>query len=256
MKIPKNSKTFLDTFVELSKPRYLKYFIFKTFMLCVSAISVFQFINAAIQYWASDYMKIVMDLDDDSVFKAYVITCVTGPVAGIFVGGLVGQLFGGYHSRKSLFICCIFAFFAICCGIPITLVNKLAPFCACLWLFLFFSSCLYPIIVGTSLTELPPKYRAAGQSLIVFLYTALGFLPAPAVYGIIYDKTYIRSPRFALGFTVLYSIVGLIILIIAAFIRDKRFRESSDKVDNVRTETEMKNFDCECKNVEVVERNL
>lgn len=213
-------------------------------MLCVVSISIFQFINAAIQYWMSDYLKLVMKYDDDSIFKAYVITCVSGPVSGIFVGGCVGQMFGGYHNRKSLLICCIFAFFAICCGIPITQVNTLTSFSVCLWLFLFFSGCLYPIIVGTSLSELPPKLRAAGQSLIVFLYTALGFLPAPAVYGVIYDSTSQTHPRFALGFTILYSIAGLIILIIAAILREIKFRKASKNIENNQAEIHTKKYDC------------
>ena len=214
-------------------------------MIGATAISVLLFISCAIQFWTTNYLTVVMKIDRSIVFPAFVATCITAPTSGVIIGGCIIQKLGGYETRKSMFICCIFALCAVLCGIPICLFDSIVGFAIFLWLFLFFGGCIIPNLIGVTLTSLPIELRAAGNSVTVFLNTILGFLPAPFTYGVIYESTRKHSPRFAYGFIIMYSTIALTLIIIGAILREKEFKKKmqEEKEKTSQLEIKEKNLD-------------
>lgn len=62
--------------------------------MCI-ALSVLYYIIAGISYWISDYFLDVYKKDQATVYLAYGIVSITGPVLGIIVGGTITTKLGG-----------------------------------------------------------------------------------------------------------------------------------------------------------------
>ncbi len=190
------------------------------------------FISTAIQFWTSSYLINVVKIEQKVVFVAFVVSCITAPTLGILVGGYIVHKCGGYEGRKSLFICSIYGLFALLTGIPIVFCNDILSFAIFLWLFLFFGGSIVPNLMGIILSSLPHQMRAAGNSVTLFITTVLGFLPAPIVYGIIYDATKkTKAPKLAYGIIINYSVASLILIIIGTIIREREFRKKIQQKD-------------------------
>ena len=120
----------------------------KTYVFCVLAVCVLNFISTAIQYWVSDYFKNVLKFDEDSVFICFVITCVTAPTLGIIVGGCIVQKYGGYESKKSIFFVLGFGIICASDAILITFQKTIIGYSIVLWIFLFFGGAMVPNLIG------------------------------------------------------------------------------------------------------------
>jgi len=203
----------------------------RVFMLCVIALSIIFFISTVVQYWVSDYMKKELKLDADTILIAFVVTCVTGPTLGIIIGGCVVHKFGGYESKNALIIVCIYGIGAVACSIPVTQFNSLWGFAVFLWLFLFFGGCIVPNLAGIVLTVLPADLKGPGNSVLNFFKLLVGFLPAPYVYGLIYEETKDTTPRLALGFCLIYSTVALVLTFAAMLCRNCDFKKLEQALD-------------------------
>ena len=114
----------------------------KVFLFAGLANSVIFFGMAVVQFWGASYMKNVLKEDNDFV-QLYVFSaiCITGPPAGVILGGLVGNKIGGYTVKPAIVYCtifcgvsCIFAvivtFAAVLCGNIILIWSGVAPFFA------------------------------------------------------------------------------------------------------------------------------
>jgi hypothetical protein len=135
------------------------------------------------------------------------------------------EKYGGYESRKSLFICCIFGFGALVTGVPIIIFNGILGFSIFLWLFLFFGSAIVPNLMGIILSSLPYELRGAGNSVALLISTTLGRLPSPTLYGIIFDATKKTKPKMAYGLIVnIFSIIALFLVVIGAILRERLFK--------------------------------
>jgi sugar phosphate permease len=66
--------------------------------LCLSLSGIF-FIVTGIQFWLPKYLQDVLNYDQEKSALIYMVVCFTGPVAGVIVGGLITNAYGGYNSR-------------------------------------------------------------------------------------------------------------------------------------------------------------
>lgn len=69
-----------------------------------TALSVLYYIIAGISYWISDYFLDRYKQDQATVYLAYGIVSITGPVLGIIIGGSITTKLGGFKSKKSLIV--------------------------------------------------------------------------------------------------------------------------------------------------------
>jgi MFS family permease len=198
------------------------------FMVSTSAVVVLLFIVTAIQFWISDYLKIVLKIDESIIIIAFVVTCVTAPTLGIILGGLLVQKYGGYEKKIASLWCVVFAILASICSIFIPIFSSITGFAIVLWLFFFFGGAIMPNIIGIYISSLPPELRGAGNSISNTFINAFGYLPAPYVYGALFDATHEHNPRISLAVVINYSWVGVILLALSMFFRYRAFNKQEE----------------------------
>lgn len=192
---------------------------------CLSITSLL-FISTAIIFWATDYFFNVLNSGKENVLPIFILISLTGPVLGIIIGGAVVQkLAKGYEGKHSIFFCLIFGICAFSSTIPVSFVENKYIFAIILWSVLFFGGAIIPNIQGIMISSLQPDLRAAGNSLSNILQNLFGFLPAPFVYGIIYEYSKSTQPKLAMIVVLSYSIIGVIFIGIAMIFRYKYWEE-------------------------------
>ena len=155
-------------------------------LLCVSLTGLY-FIITGIQYWVSDYLITEIGQSESVVFISFAIISVTGPVLGVVVGGNVTTALGGYNSEKSLILSSCVSVFCLCCAAPIPFFDNFYVVAILLWLLLFFGGFILPCMTGIMLNTVDQSLKTTANSIANLSYNMLGFLPAPFVYGAIYD---------------------------------------------------------------------
>ena len=119
-----------------------------TFTFCVLALTALFFVITVIQFWGSNYMENVLKIPKEEVFISFVVLCITGPTAGVIIGGIVTSCIGGYEKKNAMLLCCFGAFMAVACCIPAPFVNDIWSFSALIWFVLFFGGMVLPAIIG------------------------------------------------------------------------------------------------------------
>lgn len=68
--------------------------------ICLS-LSGLYFVVTGIQYWLSDYLIEVMNVDPDKAAVYFSLTCFTAPISGVIVGGFLTTHLGGYNDPRA-----------------------------------------------------------------------------------------------------------------------------------------------------------
>jgi MFS family permease len=202
----------------------------KVFIISTSSVIVLLFIVTAIQFWITDYLTVVIQADRDVITMAFCFTCVTAPTFGIITGGCIVQRYGGYEHKTASLICVIFGCIAGCCSILIPLSNNIYSFAVVLWLFFFFGGAIVPNIIGIYISSLPIELRGAGNSVSNILINCFGYLPAPYVYGAVFDATSHINKKISLTLIVNYCWVGVSLLGLSMFFRYRSFKKRESKM--------------------------
>lgn len=189
----------------------------------------------------------VLLLDKSDVGKVFIAICLTGPIAGVILGGLfVQKVIGGYEYKNSSLFIVVQLTIAAVLIIPIYYMDTLFQIALNLWLLMFFGGSTMPIIQGITISSLPPGLRASGNSFCNLMIFALGFTSAPPFYGYIYQLTQSFDKRIAFVATLSISLIGWVAAIVSHFIRSKRFSnpesQESKNLAISTIEVEMKEF--------------
>jgi MFS family permease len=190
----------------------------KAYIYLVLGLSFVYFIITNIQFWVSDYMMMVLKVDEKTVFFAFSLICITSPTMGSVTGGYVGHLIGGYQSKDAMtfvMICCLMA---ISVGLPIPFVDNFYLLSLLLWIYLFLGGCFMPILTGIMLNTVEPHHRTQANGLANLSYNLFGYLPAPYVYGIVCELTGGKESRWGLIATFAMNAGVLICMILAMFV--------------------------------------
>ena len=208
------------------------------FLFTGLANSVVFFGMAVIQFWGADYMQYVVGVTDEFVLL-YVFSaiCITGPPAGIILGGVIGSKIGGYTVRKAIVICVGLCAMSCVFALIITLDSShVAYFGIMVWLYFFFSGATTPLETGIVISSLPERLRGDGFSVMNFILNLIGNLPASSVYGLIYQNTEHTHNTYAMFFTMSYNVVGLIFVILGMVFRlNKNDKDEEPKKEEVKT---------------------
>jgi MFS family permease len=206
----------------------------KVFLFCTLGLSSLFFIITVVQFWASDYMKDVLKIENErTIDLSFVIVCVTSPTLGVAFGGFTSSKIGGYESKHSILLCLIYAIIASLFAIPIPLVDSILYFTIYLWLVLFFGAAILPPITGIIISSSPIEFRGSANSITGAITTLLGYLPAPFVYSVIYDLSYTYNPRLAITSVMYYSFGGVILLAFATYFRYKNYKRRASSLLSV-----------------------
>ena len=159
----------------------------KSWVLICAAITLLYYLVTGIQYWISDYMITTLKVEEAKVFVSYATITVTGPVIGIVFGGNITTYFGGYTSKPVLTTGLAVAFLCSLVAIPMPFLNSFILFSVLLWFLLFLGGSVLPCLTGIMLNCVEQDQRTTANSMANLFYNIFGFLPAPVVYGAIYD---------------------------------------------------------------------
>ncbi|CDW83082.1 major facilitator superfamily [Stylonychia lemnae] len=160
----------------------------KPYILITIALSILFFVITGIQFWVSDYLQVILNVDAQTVFVYFSFTCITGPTIGVIVGGVIIHRQGGYKSPKALRTVVIVAFLANAVALPIPFVDNFQVFALLIWFLLFFGGFIVPIMTGLILTVVKTNERTIANSLANLSYNILGYLPSPFVYGLVQNQ--------------------------------------------------------------------
>jgi MFS family permease len=199
------------------------------YMASTSVVIVLLLIVTSIQYWMTDYLKYEMLLSPMATTLIFVGTCVTAPISGIVVGGLIVQRYGGYEEKIASLWCCIFGSVCCACALILPFVNDIIPFAIVLWIDLFFGGAIVPNITGILISSLPVELRGKGNSFATILINGVGLIPAPYVYSAIYDATSDYNKKLAFSITINYSWLAMFLLLLSMFFRYRIFNEREAK---------------------------
>jgi len=120
--------------------------------LCIS-LSGLYFVVTGIQFWASDYLKIIIEVNEHVVSIYFTTTCFTAPVGGVIVGGIITTAFGGYNTKKSFKLMRFVSILAVACALPIPYFSSFAVVGSLIWLLLFFGGFILPPLTGVMISS-------------------------------------------------------------------------------------------------------
>jgi MFS family permease len=75
------------------------------------------------------------------------------------------------------------------CGVPSVAVNSVYGAMILLWIQFFCGGFTMPVLTGILLNMIPPSLRTLAYSIANLIYNLFGYLPAPFVYGYVYEST-------------------------------------------------------------------
>lgn len=197
------------------------------------------FVSTAIVFWSNDYCRNVLFAKQGEILSVFIIVCLSGPILGILAGGAVIDKFaGGYEGKHSLTYGLVFVSLAMASGLPVRVADTLYTFALILWGILFFGGASIPSIQGVMISSLKPDQRASGYSISNIFLNGLGFLPAPFLYGFIYELSKKNDPKLAMMVTLYSSAVGAVFIVLAMMYRLKHWDRLNEKTNNPLEENE------------------
>jgi MFS family permease len=198
------------------------------------------FIVTALQYWATQYMVTVLKGDKEVVYITFSVTVFTAPPTGAIVGGIITSRFlGSYTNRRALSLCFLVYILFVACCIPCPIMNTSTGFIILMWLAIFMQGFIQPIMTGIILNTVTPIERPTASAFSHLFEKLLGMLPAPYVYGLVYENTEKIDPTtgknvshggmYAIFFS---SAVGIVFLFFALVLRNRSYKKAQEGVKN------------------------
>ena len=212
---------FYDLWKKLPKILCTKIFIFISLGNTVAFFGM-----RVIQFYADKYMEKVLHVEESKKFIYYIVLCMTGPVIGILICGVIITKIGGYASKNGMIFILILNIIA--CIISIFITISLNTFIALgsAWLYLFCFAAVTPLQGGVIIASLPKELKGNGYSINMFFLNAIGSFPSSYVFSLICDfiqdnypeQGYMRY-RTTMRITMFYNFVGLILISIGSIFR-------------------------------------
>lgn len=222
-----NNNNFLDLCKKL--PMILNTKIF-SFMSIGNTVAFFGM--RVIQFYADKYMDKVLHVEENVKFIYYIVLCMTGPILGILICGIIITKIGGYTSKNGMIFIVILNIIACVISIFITISLNTFISLGSAWLYLFCFAAVTPLQGGVIITSLPKELKGYGYSINMFFLNAIGSFPSSYVFALICDAIKEHYPeqgdmryRTTMRITMLYNFVGLILIVIGSIFR---FRLTGD----------------------------
>lgn len=178
--------------------------------LCFSLTGLY-FVVTGVQYWIPDYLQNEIGVSAHTTSLYFSVTSLSAPISGVIVGGIVVSKCGGYNTRKSHKLLLVVAVFAVLSALPVPFIKRGQFYFigTCCWLLLFFGGFVLPPLTGIMINSVGDYEKSSANSIANICYNLFGYLPAPALYGLVASFS---NSRWALGMLMYSTIftVGLL----------------------------------------------
>ncbi|CAD8139831.1 unnamed protein product [Paramecium pentaurelia] len=192
------------------------------FVFSMLSLSSLFFVVTGVQFWITDYLRNVLLMPHEVVFKSFLIISLSAPLTGVYLGGLILHNFGGYDGQMAIKIAAFEALLASISGAFIPILNNGTFVLLFLWFLLFFGGSAVPAIMGIMITSIPKEQRSSGNSLSHLFQELLGYLPAPVLYGYVQQQTGGSTSRWGMILLSIVGFFGLFYIVLAIFWKQKQ----------------------------------
>lgn len=192
------------------------------------ATSILFFVISGIQFWASDYMRLVLNIPEEIVFPAFSIITLTGPTLGCIIGGGLTHMFGGYNHPNAIKLILYVGSVGTIVSLPIPFVDHTPTFLTLFWLSLFSGGFIMPGMTGIMINSAPKRHKPLANSIAYVSYNLLGYVPGPLVYGVL---THFNGPKSKIGmFVLIYSLILCVVFVWFAYRNSPRTKVTMEEV--------------------------
>lgn len=94
------------------------------FVLCMLTISSLYFVVTGIQFWISDYCRVVLEVPKTYVFIMFASVSITAPTFGVIMGGRISSKLGGYTGKHAIIFCLINIILTSILAIPMPFIDN------------------------------------------------------------------------------------------------------------------------------------
>jgi hypothetical protein len=152
------------------------------FMSILFILTGVYFITTGIQFWMTDYWVHAMGESKGMATIYFSVAAITGPVSGV----------------------------------PHTIVQVIL-----VWTQFFCGGFCLPALMSMQINTVPQSTKTTANSVANCVYNLLGYLPAPYIYGLVYDATGGADSRWGM---VSLECAGVLVnvLMLAVIYKDKR----------------------------------
>ncbi|PFH33260.1 transporter, major facilitator family protein [Besnoitia besnoiti] len=160
------------------------------YVIITLGMSTLYFVVTGIQFWVTEYMIVVLKFNKITVVVLSTLCFLTAPTSGVWCGGYVCDLCGGYRGgqqRTAVRVATVFAGVAALLAVACVYVVNIALFAFLLWGSLFFGAALVPVAVGMLLSSVPVHQRSLSSAVSQFAYHVFGWFAAPLASGAVMD---------------------------------------------------------------------
>lgn len=196
------------------------------------SISCLYFVVCGLQYWVTAYLETALNIDDKEVNVYYAFVCLSAPVTGVLMSGIIYARIGGYTSERAYPYTIYFGLGAMVSCLPIPFVTLKWPTYILLWCVFFFGAVILAPLVAFMLNTVEAEKRTTANSIATMAYNLFGYLPSPFIYGMMSDLfskdgQNIRGQRVAIGVTLYWSIFAIACMAASFYLRYKKLAQES-----------------------------
>ena len=191
------------------------------------------FIVTGIQFWMTEYMIGILEIQPVIVVIVFSFTSVTAPLSGVIVGGVFADKYGGYKGKntvKAIKLCVAFGFVSFVFAFPMGFLFDLIYLNVLLWTFLFFGAAIIPVGTGIMISSVRKDCQATSSSLSQLIFNLFGYFFSPMLTGFVMDSFKDRRVGFIWGMRVVFwwVIFALLFLLISWLIAYKKYKSGID----------------------------
>eukprot|EP01062_Namystynia_karyoxenos_P048277 TRINITY_DN3669_c0_g1_i1.p1 TRINITY_DN3669_c0_g1~~TRINITY_DN3669_c0_g1_i1.p1 ORF type:complete len:741 (+),score=270.39 TRINITY_DN3669_c0_g1_i1:103-2223(+) len=145
------------------------------------------FVVNGLQMWVTDYLTNVIKADLNVVVPAFGATAITGPIAGVVMGGTSLDKIGGYrgHIDKAALLAVGLGFCAALAAYASMFVYSFVAFMILIWFTLFFGGAVVPCLTGMVVASVDVDLRGLANAFSGMTYNLLGYFLGPFACGLV-----------------------------------------------------------------------
>ena len=254
--IDKKGNTYYELWKQIPQILCTKIFIFMSIGNTVAFFGM-----RVIQFYADKYMELVLNIEESKKFAYYIVLCMTGPILGILICGIIITKIGGYASKKGMIFILVLNIIGSIISLFFTVTLNAFISLGSAWLYLFCMAAVTPLQGGIIIASLPKALKGNGYSINMFFMNAIGSFPSSYVFALICDFIRDHYPeqgdmryRTTMRITMLYNFFGLALIIIASIFRFKLSGELGSKDNKNKIEEKEEREEKEEKIEEIKEK--